>query len=507
MGPSSTFYVNVTLVSISSIGSCTFNFTYDPQVLEWIGIEVFWVQVYPTASLIVNPGSLWVNLAYPMPVNANPAPLVRIRLHVKAYGISPLNLTGVSLLDPNGHPLEYIESDGLFSNIIRDVAVVNVVPALNWVYQGWTDSINVTVANLGNVSESFSVSAWYNSTLIGTAAVTGLASNAQKTVTIDWNTTGVLEGNYTISGTASLVPYETYFNTTNNLCVDGVVQMFSVIHDVAVTDVSPSMSWAYSGFVVPINVTVKNLGNVSETLAVTAYYNDSTIAVVPSVYLASNTDTVLTFNWNTAGVAEGFYTISANASAVPFEYDLTNNYLADGQVRILTQIRDVAITNVTTSRAWVYQGGSVNVTVTANNTGDVVESFNVTAFYDANLLGNVSIVGLAPGAGVIKVFTLNTTGLALALYHNYTISAEASNVPFEFNITNNVFVDGVVTVRFLGDINGDGKVDMKDIGVAARAYGSVPGDARWNPDADVNGDGRVDIRDIGLIARNFGKSI
>jgi parallel beta-helix repeat protein len=59
------------------------------------------------------------------------------------------------------------------------------------------------------------------------------------------------------------------------------------------------------------------------------------------------------------------------------------------------------------------------------------------------------------------------------------------------------------------DINHDLKVDMKDIGSAAKAFGTVPGDSFWNPHTDITGpqkvpDGKVDMRDIGLIARNFG---
>ncbi len=62
------------------------------------------------------------------------------------------------------------------------------------------------------------------------------------------------------------------------------------------------------------------------------------------------------------------------------------------------------------------------------------------------------------------------------------------------------------------DINHDLKVDMKDVGKAGRAFGTVPGDALWNGHADVTGsdflvpDGRIDMRDIGMIAREFGNS-
>ncbi len=50
----------------------------------------------------------------------------------------------------------------------------------------------------------------------------------------------------------------------------------------------------------------------------------------------------------------------------------------------------------------------------------------------------------------------------------------------------------------------DIKVDMKDIGYAARAFGSHPGYGRWSPIADINNDYRVNMRDIGAIAEKFG---
>jgi branched-chain amino acid transport system substrate-binding protein len=56
------------------------------------------------------------------------------------------------------------------------------------------------------------------------------------------------------------------------------------------------------------------------------------------------------------------------------------------------------------------------------------------------------------------------------------------------------------------DLNFDGKVDMKDVGRAARAFGAVPGSPRWDLEADTNVDGKIDMKDIGAIARNFGKS-
>ena len=50
----------------------------------------------------------------------------------------------------------------------------------------------------------------------------------------------------------------------------------------------------------------------------------------------------------------------------------------------------------------------------------------------------------------------------------------------------------------------DIKVDMKDVGAAAKAFGSYPGHSRWNSVADINNDYKVDMKDIGSIAKKFG---
>jgi len=57
------------------------------------------------------------------------------------------------------------------------------------------------------------------------------------------------------------------------------------------------------------------------------------------------------------------------------------------------------------------------------------------------------------------------------------------------------------------DTNYDGKVDIIDIATAAKAFGTKPGDARWEKESDVNFDGHIDILDIATIAKDFGKSV
>jgi len=57
-----------------------------------------------------------------------------------------------------------------------------------------------------------------------------------------------------------------------------------------------------------------------------------------------------------------------------------------------------------------------------------------------------------------------------------------------------------------GNININGRVDIRDIAYAAQAFGSYPEHPRWNPIADENEDNKIDIRDLVLIAKNFGKA-
>lgn len=56
----------------------------------------------------------------------------------------------------------------------------------------------------------------------------------------------------------------------------------------------------------------------------------------------------------------------------------------------------------------------------------------------------------------------------------------------------------------IGDVNYDGIVDVRDLSVIGRAFGSTPEHPRWNSEADVNLDGVIDIRDVSKVARNFG---
>jgi len=90
-------------------------------------------------------------------------------------------------------------------------------------------------------------------------------------------------------------------------------------------------------------------------------------------------------------------------------------------------------------------------------------------------------------------------------YQNETCSDGVGDVPYVINESNrDNYPLMKLWVTMPEDVDCNGKVDMKDIGTVAKAFGSCLGQPRWNPEADINQDGIIDLRDIAIVARNFG---
>ncbi|NWG10793.1 hypothetical protein HXY33_03455 [Candidatus Bathyarchaeota archaeon] len=174
----------------------------------------------------------------------------------------------------------------------------------------------------------------------------------------------------------------------------------------------------------------------------------------------------------------------------------------DGFVSIL--IRDVAIIDITPEFYEVYRSWTIEVNVTAENLGDISETFNVTLFMDGHEMGEQEVTGLAPNATTTLTFLLSINEAWQEPCHNYTLSAEASEVPYEVDTANNVLVDGDIHVKLMGDINGDGYVNALDAIIMGNAFGTHPGEPNWNPNADLNMDGWINAKDVVLLGMNFG---
>jgi hypothetical protein len=174
-----------------------------------------------------------------------------------------------------------------------------------------------------------------------------------------------------------------------------------------------------------------------------------------------------------------------------------------GSVSVL--YHDVAIVAVDSSTNETYDGRLVNVTATAKNLGLAPENFTVSVYANGNLIGSSEVSNLLPNQTTLVEVVWNTSGLASMT--PYAMSAQASSVPYETNLANNMLTDGDVKVKIMGDVNGDGTVGILDLEAWDAAYGSSQGMPNWNPQADLNGDGTVDKTDGMLIIANYGNHL
>jgi len=243
MLPSSTFRVNITINNVANMKACVFNLTYKPDIIGWIGMNLFKVQdQIPTSKIFVDDeaGFIWTKLTYPSSITVTqPTPLANIQFHVEAIGATPLDLHDTQLLDPQNNPMPHEAKDGYFATLIRDLTITNVTPSRNWVYQGWEVNITATVKNNGNQNETFWLAVYYNNDIIANYTVENLPPNNETTRIFTWDTENVpFCKNYTIKAKVPVLPYET--NTADNEYIDGYikVRIFADVNGDGIVDIA-----------------------------------------------------------------------------------------------------------------------------------------------------------------------------------------------------------------------------------------------------------------------------
>jgi len=536
--PCRSFSIGVNIENATNLYTFMFNLNYDQTIItvdnatagDFFPAESYTITIDNLRGIL----TVSAQLTPPEEPRSGNGNLITVYFHVEAVGASSISLSDVALLDEQGKDLPYTSEDGFFSNVF--MAKLSIEPE-NIISPDLMPShvfdVNVTIDDVENLY-GYEFTLTYNTemlTFIGMYVYPVNNQSAFTTLTQSNDLQGWLWINVTFYEPA--IPFTTYepqplvrlyfivenvgssllhfegtslVNSTGQLIPhgtsDGYVQ--TLIRDVAVTNVEVSPDWVYEGWIVNISVTVKNLGNVSETFDVMAYYDDALIGVETVIDLAPNAETTLLFSWNTSGVEEGIYTIKGEASAVPYEFNLENNIYVDGTVEVRAFIRDVAVTAISAYPDAVYPGWPVNVSVTIRNEGNLTENVTVTIYFDSEVMADVEATNLAPNEERTMYYVWNTTGLPEC--SNYTISAEVTPLPYEIDLEDNYLTDGYVKIKIYGDINGDNKVDIYDVAIVAYSFGSYPGHPRWNPEADLNRDESVDIRDVAIVASNFGRT-
>jgi len=172
---------------------------------------------------------------------------------------------------------------------------------------------------------------------------------------------------------------------------------------------------------------------------------------------------------------------------------------------------DIAVLNITSSKSGCKPmptiGENCNLTVSATieNLGYYDENLTVVLYVNSAEAFRER-VSLASRNRILISVDLNITRLATG---NCTVKALVEAIPGEVNTTNNLLEDWFL-ITMPGDINADGKVDLKDVYATALAYGTSfdgpnPEGRKYNPNCDINNDYKVDLKDYYAVCKNYGK--
>jgi hypothetical protein len=212
--------------------------------------------------------------------------LATVTFKVKQPSSSTLHLTDTKLVDsmtPFGNLIPHTTVDGTVYSGVRDVAVTNVQASSLSIRQGQNVTIDVTVANLGTQAETFNVTTYYDSNIIGRQTVSSLASNSTSNLTFTWSTTGVEpDRTYIIKAEAQAVLGE--LNLDNNMFIDGTV---TVRPPVSITmKITEAIPCNQSGYATD-SFTAGSLGYFKVTLNNTSL-ESAEVLVTVNVYDSSN---------------------------------------------------------------------------------------------------------------------------------------------------------------------------------------------------------------------------
>lgn len=167
---------------------------------------------------------------------------------------------------------------------------------------------------------------------------------------------------------------------------------------------------------------------------------------------------------------------------------------------------------------------SSNNIISRNNIADNMVAINLwrartqTYVYHNNFLGNKDQVyndqsaiiwdnGYPSGGNYWSNY--HGTDLFSGLHQNVSGSDGIGDAPYVID-NNNIDRFPLVEpfpIAILGDINWDGAIDLFDLIVVAKSFGTRIGDLNWNEQADLYKDGIIDVFDFVIIGMNFGQTL
>ncbi len=235
--------------------------------------------------------------------------------------------------------------------------------------------------------------------------------------------------------------------------------------------------------------------------------------------LAAATDIQLTFGGDVTLQIQDLepYALQGSDTRLWIFYS-SNSYLLDYDLYYITS-QSISPVHAVTSSVQVspstnYPWGDapanmVTVTVTVTNVGDLDEYASVSV--KAALANMTYTIGGQSNfvyyqTSTIFTFSWSTAGLPPG---RYTILVTVPAVIGETagNAMGNNSSYRTLNVLLAGDLDKSTCITIIDAGMMGRAFGTMPGNPNWNPDADLDTNGIITIIDFSILTGKFGKCI
>jgi hypothetical protein len=104
----------------------------------------------------------------------------------------------------------------------HDVALTNLTPSKTVVGRGYCTSINITVANQGDYTETFNVTVFAGASVINQSQL-NLTSKVSTSIVFSWNTTDFVYDDYTVQACAQAVQGE--LDLLDNNCTSDIIRV------------------------------------------------------------------------------------------------------------------------------------------------------------------------------------------------------------------------------------------------------------------------------------------
>lgn len=278
-------------------------------------------------------------------------------------------------------------------------------------------------------------------------------------------------------------------------------------YDVAVTNLVPSKTVAPNDTIFEVNMTIENQGWSSTTTNLTLSATFLYLSQTQTIMLQANT--VQGWNFSTPGPTItavfgdtlSLSLISNDSLHHKFYIDYNGNAFPDtGEPQ---------------------SADFINTNLTFLCTVDHIGTFTYYCAYNQNTMFGSLIVNPQPEimrswsqnisieskTNVSILFPCSFAGLP---FGSYQMKAYAKPAPNEIDTADNSLTDGLVIVTILGDVNGDNKVDVKDVYAVGRAFGTSlegpnPPGYSYNPNCDIDCDEKINMKDYYQVCKHYGE--